>query len=259
MKSLPASLDLLPSDPAVVALAVDYPHGHLIPPHSHARAQLLFAVEGVMTVEAEGGRWVVPPVRAIWLQAGVVHQVRMSGDVRMRTVFVDGAGSPLLPERNCVLDIPPLLRELIVAAVNLAPDYATGSRDWHLAQLLLRELRAVPVLPLYLPMPAEPRLRAVCASLMAAPAEQLSVAAWARQLGIATRTLHRQFLLQTGMQFGAWRQQARLLLALEQLARGAKVIDVALEHGYSSQSAFTAMFKQHFGCTPGAFYRRSTR
>ncbi len=41
--------------------------------------------------------------------------------------------------------------------------------------------------------------------------------------------------------------------------RGHKVIDVALEHGYSSQSAFTAMFKQHFGCTPGAFYRGAAR
>ena len=57
------------------------------------------------------------------------------------------------------------------------------------------------------------------------------------------------------MRYGHWRQQARLLLALESLARGDKVIDVALEHGYSSQSAFAAMFKKHFNISPSRFFR----
>jgi AraC-like DNA-binding protein len=57
------------------------------------------------------------------------------------------------------------------------------------------------------------------------------------------------------MTLGRWRQHARLLLALEQLAHGEKIIDVALNHGYTSQSAFTAMFRKHFGAAPSAFYR----
>ena len=44
-------------------------------------------------------------------------------------------------------------------------------------------------------------------------------------------------------------------LLLEQLAHGSKVIDVAMENGYTSQSAFAAMFKKHFGTTPTAFYQ----
>jgi methylphosphotriester-DNA--protein-cysteine methyltransferase len=42
---------------------------------------------------------------------------------------------------------------------------------------------------------------------------------------------------ETGMTFGQWRQQARLLRALELLATGEKVIDVALALGYESPSA----------------------
>ena len=34
-----------------------------------------------------------------------------------------------------------------------------------------------------------------------------------------------------------------------------KVVDVALDAGYASQSAFTAMFRRHFGVPPNAFYR----
>jgi AraC-like DNA-binding protein len=74
-------------------------------------------------------------------------------------------------------------------------------------------------------------------------------------LGMAEKTLHRMFYRETGMTFGRWRQHARLLLALEQLAHGGKIVDVALDHGYTSQSAFAAMFKRHFGLAPSSFYK----
>lgn len=251
----PAFQELLPVTARAMALAVDYAHGHVISVHRHTHAQLLYAIEGVMTIEAQGGRWVVPPTRGVWLQPGIAHQVRMSGAVKMRTVFINCAHSPLLPRHSCVLDISPLLRQLIVAAVDIAPDFTEGSRDWHLLQLLLHELNSLPVLPLYLPLPVDARLRGICARLMAQPGEQVTVAHWAQELAITERSLHRLFQKQTGMRFGQWRQQARLLRALEQLAHGSKVIDVAMENGYTSQSAFTAMFKKHFGTTPTAFYQ----
>ena len=78
---------------------------------------------------------------------------------------------------------------------------------------------------------------------------------WARRLKLTSKTVHRLFAKETGMTFGEWRQQARLLFALERLARGARVVDVALDAGYASQSAFTAMFRRHFGVPPNAFYR----
>jgi quercetin dioxygenase-like cupin family protein len=58
-----------PSDPveeitsiprSVVAMAKDFPNGHLIPFHQHARSQLLYASSGVMTVTTANGIWVVP-------------------------------------------------------------------------------------------------------------------------------------------------------------------------------------------------------
>ncbi|WP_188248962.1 helix-turn-helix domain-containing protein, partial [Stenotrophomonas maltophilia] len=49
--------------------------------------------------------------------------------------------------------------------------------------------------------------------------------------------------------------QARLLAAMERLAVGDKVIDVALATGYDSPSAFTSMFKRQLGQTPAAFFR----
>ncbi|CAG9274877.1 AraC-type DNA-binding domain-containing proteins [Paraburkholderia unamae] len=239
----------------VAALAADYPHGAFIDTHSHRRAQLLYAVEGVMLVEARAGRWVVPPTRAVWLDAGLEHTVRMSGNVRMRTVFVEPGAAVDLPQGSCVVDVPPLLRELILAAVQAPLDYAPGSRHELLMRLLLAEIAMIPRLPLYLPWPADARLRRLCDAIVAAPGAPHEAAHWACELGMVERTLHRAFQRETGMTLGRWRQHARLFLALERLAHGEKILTVALDHGYTSQSAFAAMFKRHFGIAPSAFYR----
>ncbi|ANY17821.1 AraC family transcriptional regulator [Bordetella pseudohinzii] len=239
---------------AVAVLAADYPLGARIPRHRHRRAQLLYAIEGVMIIEARVGRWVVPPTRAVWLDAGLEHTVRMSGNVKMRTVFVEPEAVAHLPRGACVVEVPALLRELILAAAQLPLDYDDSGRDGLLVRLLLAELAAIPRLPLYLPWPRDKRLRALCDAVVRDPGRPHEVAHWAARLGVSTRTLHRVFQREIGMTFGRWRQHARLLSALERLAHGEKILSIALDHGYASQSAFAAMFKQHFGVPPSAFY-----
>lgn len=80
------------------------------------------------------------------------------------------------------------------------------------------------------------------------------MADWALRLSIDAKTIQRMFVKETGLTFGQWRQQLRLLRALELLASGEKVIDVALALGYESPSAFASMFRKHFGQTPSAFF-----
>jgi AraC-like DNA-binding protein len=239
----------------MAAMEIDYPSGASTGPHAHPRGQLLYAIEGVMIVRSASGAWVVPPNRAVWLIAGLDHEVRMCGDVKIRTVFVDQQAAPHLPQVSCVIAVSPLLRELIVAAMRVPLDYAPDTRDERLMRLLLDELREVDVLPLHLPMPHEARLRSICEALVARPDDVSTVEQWARQFGITPKTVHRLFSKETGLTFAQWRQQARLLFALERLARGDRIIDVALDSGYASQSAFTAMFRKHFGVPPSAFYR----
>jgi quercetin dioxygenase-like cupin family protein len=47
----------------------NFKHGHVIGRHSHVEDQLLFASEGVMSIETSDGIWVVPPLRAVWISA----------------------------------------------------------------------------------------------------------------------------------------------------------------------------------------------
>ncbi len=240
----------------VVGKATDYPAGYVITDHAHVRGQLIHAVHGVMVVAAEGGRWIVPPTRGIWTPGGVVHSIRCIGVVHMRSIYVRPDAAPHLPTTSQAVGVSPLLRELVLAATEIGgTPYQEHSRDGRLVRLLLDELQALPVLPLYLPQPADPRLRRICARLAAQPDDTSTLGDWAEALAVDVKTIQRLFSRQTGMTFGQWRQQARLLHALELLATGQKVVEVALALGYDSPSAFATMFKRQFGQTPSEFFR----
>lgn len=238
----------------LTVMAKDFPPGHYTGRHEHPSGQLIYAVHGVMVADTDMGRWVVPPTRGLWMPPSVHHGLRMVGEVRMRTVFVHARAARHLPAHCSVMAISPLLRELILAAIDIQGPYEDDSRDGRVMRLLLDELRQLPTLPLRLPRPAHPRLQAVCDAIVAAPDDKTTAQGWADRLGVDVKTLHRLFLRETGMTFGQWRQQARLMEALERLATGAKVLDVALELGYASPSAFSTMFKRQFGVPPSAFF-----
>ncbi|WP_347168876.1 helix-turn-helix transcriptional regulator [Pseudomonas salmasensis] len=242
-------------DWAVISSATDYPENWVIPEHSHNKHQLLYAIGGVMVVYSALRQWTVPPNRGFWMPCGQVHSLRCVGTLQMRSVFVRPDSFPNLPAEPKTVTVSPLLSELIKASVSLKPPYAEDSRDARIMHLILDELAILPALPLSLPQPADPRLSPICLALQDEPSDASTVADWSARLGLDQTTIQRLFRKETGMTFGQWRQQARLLLALERIAVGQKIIDVAFELGYESPSAFTSMFKKQFGKTPSHFFK----
>lgn len=237
----------------VFGCAVDYPDRRVVARHSHRRAQLIHAVSGAMTVCTDHGSWVVPPTRGVWVPAGVEHWITMAGAVRMRTLFITPERAASLPGVCTVVAVTPLLRELILAA--LAVDQqAPSARDRQVLELAVEEIHFLEVQPLHLPMPAEPRIARICHALLADPADKRPLAAWAAWAGLSERTAARAFVASCGMNFGRWRQQLRLIDALTRLARGEPVLNVALDLGYDSPSAFSAMFRKALGRSPSAYF-----
>lgn len=239
----------------VVVFPTDYARGEVIAPHRHGWAQLIYASEGVMTVSAETGNWVVPPQRAVWVPAGMVHSIVIERAARMRSLYVLPDAAPGLPRDCCVVSVPPLLRALILRAATLPRLYDEDGADGRLMRVLLDEIRHLPSAPLHLPRPSDPRLARVTDALLRDPADDRPFSAWARIAGASPRTLARLFAAQTGLSFRAYRQRARLLRALVELARGAAVTTVAIDLGYDSPSAFIAAFKRTFGVTPSRYFR----
>lgn len=171
----------------------------------------------------------------------------------MRTAYF--ANPRVGPRRTCVVEVSPLLRELLVYVSKLGRLDPAKAHEARLAGLLVDLLAAVETIPLALPMPVEERASKVARAVRADPSVELDAKTIARLGGGSLRTIERAFLRDTGMTFGKWRQQARLLAALTMLAEGKPVTTVALDVGYASPSAFIAMFKSALGTTPSRFFR----
>jgi AraC-like DNA-binding protein len=238
---------------AIAVLAQEYPHGEYIALHRHPRAQLIHAITGVMTVVSDEGNWVVPTGRAVWMPAGADHAVRCFGDVSMRTAYVRPDARPDLPGNCEVIEVSPLLRETIVAATRVPLDYELGGRDHRVMELILDEVQAAPRLQLHVPLPRDPKLMALCEALIACPARPVTLEGLAAEINVSGRTLARVFHRELGMSFGQWLRRMRLLLSLSRLAAGVPVVQVALEHGYDSPSAYSAMFRRTLGIAPTVY------
>lgn len=238
----------------MIGRATDYPADWFIAPHSHEKHQLLYAIEGVMVVHTTSSQWTVPPNRGLWMPCGQIHSVRCVGHVKMRSVFVRPDAIADLPTETKAVSISALLSELIKVAVDLQHPYAPNTRTARVMQLILDELTLLPTLPLHLPQPADQRIRKICITLQGDPADGSTLSDWSARLGLDEKTIQRLFRKETGITFGQWRQQVRLLQAVERMAGGEKIIDVALGLGYESPSAFTNMFRKQFGKTPSKFF-----
>ena len=248
------SIEVLDDTPrAVVATGTDYSYGYLLPRHIHRRAQLLYGATGVMQVSTREGNWVVPPQRAVWIPAGVAHEVLMLG-VSTRSLYVEPAAVDLGP-RCQVLGVSPLMRNLLLEAVEMPLEYDERGRDGVLIELLLHELRSCARLPLHIPLPVEPRLLALCQGFLQHADAHQPLQQWADALHVSLRSFNRLFRLQTGLSFSQWRQRACVVLALARLAQGSPVTRIALDFGYDSPAAFSTMFRRVLGQAPSVWLK----
>jgi len=223
--------------------------------HSHPAAQLIYAISGVASVTTDAGTWVVPPNRAVWVPAGVEHATRSYGPIKFRAIFVAPGSDAQLPLQCRVVEVSPLLRELIRRLAELPNDRKSRKFAERIAYLLLDELSFLPTQPVNLPTPNDARLACLCAEFQANPDHDLSIEIAASRIGVSRSTLMRLFRQETGMSFGRWCQQARMLNALGLLAEGRSVLNVALDCGYQSPSAFAAVFRRTLGKTPREYFR----
>jgi len=265
-----ARLPRLPADPAdapehpvqgdaaraIVTRHTAYVAGHHIRPHWHSRAQFMFAVTGTMRVRTPRRAWIVPPSRALWVPARTVHEIRMHGRVAMHSLYVNDGAAAGMPASCAVLDVTPLLRELVVRAVALPARYDESGDDGLLMRVLMAEIRRLPHCALDLPLPESADLTRLCERILADLSTRRPCGVEAGRMHTSARTLYRRFLRETGITLARWMQQARLLESIRRLAAGTPVTRVAVDLGYGSPSAFSTMFRRALGVAPRSFVPR---
>ena len=224
--------------------------------HGHHEAQLIFAASGTMQVYTASGRWLVPPQLAVWVPGGVLHGVDVLSESEHCMIYwqpsaVRDWAPPASLDRAFALRVTPLLRELIFAAIgaDCSPD-KTGL----VVRLILHELTETPDAPTFLPLPASVIGRRVADLALADGRSQLDIDELASRAATSIRTISRLFPVETGLTYKAWRQRARIVLAIDQISAGNAITQVAAHIGFASTAAFSFAFRQVTNMTPTAFF-----
>lgn len=206
------------AEPDLRGYAVTHPPGPLTPPQAPGWHQLIYAASGVLVVTTPEGWWTLPRRRALWVPAGVAHRLRVVHRSALRILYTTERVR-LLPAGCRVLDVSPLLRELVTHLVEHAPLSLDDPRHGRLVAVLGDLLADLPAAAaLLLPAPVDPR--AVAAAELVTTVD---VGAVCRRVGVGRRTLERLFLVETGMSIGQWRRRKRMLDAVAHLTGGLPV------------------------------------
>lgn len=221
--------------------------------HQHGRGQLLYARKGCIRITLANQVCLLPPSRAAWIPPATAHRAVMKEVVDYRSLYFSAELSQQVDAAVCVVSVSPLLEAVLepMAQASFDADWSQG-RYRHLLGLCLDEMQNASRQPTLLPLPQDRRLRVLIEQPERLPPE---LQVLEQEVGASARTISRIFGRETGMSYQQWRQQWRLMRAIELLAIGKSYGYTATMLGFQSESAFVAFFKGMVGCTPKEFLR----
>lgn len=215
--------------------------------HWHQKGQLLFSEQGAMTIILGNIMSVLPPQRLAWIPPELSHRVQLREVVNYRSIYIDTGIFTHLPKIHTIWNVSPLLREVleVIALSDWDTDWNFGSRGGNWLQVLWDELVFGEAENTQLPLPEDYRFQKMDFSEL--PPE-LNILA--ETVGASEKTITRIFQRETGLGYQAWRQQWRLLKAIELLSDEMPLMDIAIQLGFSNDSTFAQFFKKMTGKTP---------
>ncbi|AYJ50320.1 AraC family transcriptional regulator [Rhodococcus sp. P1Y] len=229
--------------------------------HRHDVHQIEYAVGGVVDVETADTHFLLPPQQAVWIPAGLHHQATMNSNVRSIAIMFDPELVPYNGTSAAVLDVSPLIREMIVYAKRwpidrLRTDDASERFFQTLGDLVLEAVQSGE--PLFtLPTSDHP----VVSAAMTCTRNNLhtvSAVDVSRAVAVSERTLRRLFLEETGFPWRTYLLHARMLRAMALLATPEQSVqETARAVGFQNVSSFARAFADFTGHSPSAYRKRS--
>lgn len=227
--------------------------------HQHLRGQLFCVETGMIQLNTGHDCWLLPPYRAGWIPPNTAHQVRVSGAIRGWTLFIAPELCSLLPTEPCVITINDVLRALAERVTEWDKTTRLTPAQDSLARVIIDEINQTPDAQLQVPLPQDPRLLKVTRAVLSSPGDPRTLEQWASFGAMSARTLSRLISTETGMSFAQWRQQVKLMYALNHLAEGISVAEISHRLGYASPSNFIAMFRKIFADSPAHYFSASPK
>ncbi|MFG0605466.1 helix-turn-helix transcriptional regulator [Vibrio mimicus] len=222
--------------------------------HQHQKGQLLFASQGCIRFAFDDSICILPPTKAVWIPASTQHQAMMTNVVAYRSLYFD-CNLFKCPEHITMIEVNALLKALI-DKMALWPWDKPEEEMHNTTTLFWEEFYAAQRHTYQLPLPTNRRFKAFRKQLMQATFLVPDLISLANSVGASSKTVTRLFKAETGMSYQEWKQQWRLLKAIELLSKEMPVNQVSDWLSFSSDSAFIAFFKKQTGQTPLCFMKK---
>jgi AraC-like DNA-binding protein len=227
--------------------------------HVHDLHQIEYAFDGIVQVETDVARYLLPPQQAIWIPAGLAHRTTRR-QVHAVSVFLDPAMLTGMAGRARVLVVEPVFREMLRYAARWPIDRAgcdplAEQYFDTLAALTTQWLRNES--PFLLPVTTDP----VVAAAIRYTDDHLAtvtVSEVCAAISVSERTLRRRFAVDVAMSWREYLARSRMLRAMALLADpGNTVLSVATKVGFDNAGAFTRAFAAYTGETPTVYRKRT--
>ncbi|MFC3052255.1 helix-turn-helix domain-containing protein [Kordiimonas pumila] len=217
---------------------------------SSGSVYLVCPQDGVFSAVTRQGNFILSLSEVLLLPAGHCCHLRgSSGIVQVAEI----SGSIFKDVKNIrVLRASNLIKSLITEVVGVGDSPLDVSYENAIISMLNHNLTQRNVVSDQIPltMPKDRRLLRVCEELLLEPSLPERMGEWCLKAAMSRRSFTRTFKQETGMTFGAWRREVRLVMAIPRIVRGEQVSSVAYDVGYGNVSAFTVAFKRRFGVPP---------
>lgn len=220
---------------------------------------LLHAVEGALNVEITGRRWLLPRSFAAWVPAETEIRVVIDRPVTSCSILSKPGFAIGFPNRPVAFQMSRLTREMAHHC------RAWGKDDPHPPQAatffsaLLSTCAGLieGSLDVSRPFSDDPQLAKAIAFLERHLDQPLATEDLARASGLSRRTLQRRFADDLGTSWRKTLRRIRMIHAIDGLTRdNVPVLQIAVDCGYSSLSAFNESFQAFAGMTPTQFRRQ---
>lgn len=242
----------------IIGVSLNYPARTLVDWHQHDVGQIVYAVFGTVSVMTDDCVALLPPTMALWVPPHCRHRLEFKAEAKMRTLYVLPDCGQTLGQECRVFHVMPLLRELIVTVAGDAFESSPVRLKDAITHLLFAAIESAPKKPLSLPIPSDPRVRAMIEFAMGDLSLVSNVAQWAELATASRKTVERIFKAETGLGLSDWLKQLKIMRAVMMLSDGMAVNLVAHELGYSTPSAFTQMFRSTLGVVPSKIHASNT-
>lgn len=219
------------------------------PEHSHAWGEFVYVFNGLLGVEISNERFLVSPQYGMWIPPELKHTIRSRWAVSQAFFYVDRKICGNMPECAVALKVSAFLRAILEHASD-SNERSNNGIHMRLLTVLLDELENAPTAKAFLPAARDEKLLTLLRQLEERPEDNRTAAELANDIGLSERTLARKSLKELGLSISEWRNRARVVKAIALIGEGRSVDSVAKLFGYSTASAFIAMFRRITGSTP---------